>query len=90
MDGFLIKLQSRVDVSTATDLQAELMKGLASGQDVILDCSEVETFGTAAAQLLAAVARSLQTGGRSLKFLNISQAVQGDLETLGLTALAEH
>lgn len=90
MSGLTIKMQSRVDVAAAVDLQAELVKGFSSGQNIVLDCAQMETCGTAAAQLLMAAAHASRSGGQSLKFLNVSQAVQGDLETLGLTSLTEN
>lgn len=87
---FCTKLQSRIDAPAAMGLHTELLEGIATPQDIILDCSAVEMIGAAAAQLLVSVSKTLQVaGGHTLKLQNIPQALRNDFATLGLSAYSE-
>ena len=50
-----VKLSSRLDLSAASDLKTTLVK--ASGNDVVLDFSEVKVLGSLCLQVIIAASR---------------------------------
>lgn len=78
-------IPARADIAAASAMHGQWLEHVsANGTDLCIDCSHVEFLGAAAAQLLVATSKMLQSSGRSLKFQNVSQAFHSDLVMLGL------
>lgn len=80
------KLDGKLDMDAAIALHADLLKDLEAGQDVDIDCGTVSMCGAAAAQVLVSLSKTLQFSSHSLTLSRMSDAMRGDLKTLGLGA----
>ena len=73
------KLDYRVIAPLADELKASL------GQDIVLDATGTAQIGAQAVQILIAAAKACHAAHCSLRFVNASVAVEGQLALLGLT-----
>ncbi|GEM_PF-4959875 len=84
-----IVLQPRVDIASVSFLRDEWLLLVGSSKknivkDVIIDGSQVESFSTAAAQLVLSFANMLRVSGGSLKMVNLSSVLLAVFSSLGL------
>lgn len=82
-----LTLPARMDLSAATDLLSELKTKNLSGE-VTLDAVDVTHFGSLCVQIVMSAARSCHAAGGTLSFANVSDAVEAQLDCMGLTSEA--
>lgn len=81
-DAFFLKLDASCTLRDTADLQFSLVA--ASGDPVVVDGSAVERVDTAGLQLLVALVRRQQQGGRRLEWKAVSPELMKCGERLGL------
>lgn len=77
-------IPARADIAAVTVMHGQWLEHISAGKELCIDCSHVEFIGAAAAQLLVATSKMLQSSGRAMKLQNVSQAFHSDLMMLGL------
>ena len=79
-----IKLPPRLDLAAAQKLLGDVSEADLS-QTVELDASDVDHLGTLCVQVLIAAARAAKEAGGKLSISNLSERVESQLETMGLS-----
>ena len=85
-DGFSLRLTGEVDISNAIQLEQELIPALASGGDIVLDCSGLTFMDSTGFRVLIDAAKWLEGSGR-LVLLSPSSLISRSLELLGVDQL---
>ena len=75
----------RVDAATVKDLCDAWRPQILDQAEVEIDCSTLEFFGAAAAQVIVAVEMALCATGGSLVLKNVPEAVRDDFALLGMS-----
>ena len=78
-----LKLSSRLDLSAASDLKTSLVK--VSGNNVILDFSEVKVLGALCLQVIIAASRAAKANDLEFSLINLSERVEDQLRIVGVT-----
>jgi anti-anti-sigma regulatory factor len=76
-----------MDIASAAEFQAVLLKALASKQNVLLDASQVQRADAAALQLLSAFFQDANTQKKSVEWKAPSEAFCRSATLLGLTGM---
>lgn len=76
-------IQGRIDTSTSTELQNEIMKSFQKAKNVVLDFTEVAYISSAGLRALLLGHKTAIAKGGSLKILNISSVVREVFEVTG-------
>lgn len=82
-----LKLQARMDLAAAQKLVSDLSEADLS-KPLTLDASDVEHLGALCVQAIIAAARGASSSGGSFKIENISERVETQLATMGLSGEA--
>ena len=81
-----VLLPAVVDLSQASELVAQLQRGLASGCEMTIDGSAVRRISSPCLEVLVAGMNAFaKTGGPSMRIVNPSAAFLETVTTLGLT-----
>ena len=85
-DETVVRLAENLDISSVSELKAELTSALDLGSPVVLDPSAVERADTASLQLLLAFLREATRSSVAVRVLRGSEAFHEAAQTLGLEA----
>lgn len=82
-----LKLPARLDLAASQKLVAE-MSGADLAQPMTLDAADVDHLGALCAQAIIAASRAAQDAGGKIVIENMSERVEGQLATMGLSSEA--
>jgi len=81
-----IKFQSQLGIQQVSDLKTELESAVSTGEDVLLNASEVASIDTAGLQLLVAFVQHAALKKCTLEWQSPSDAFIETAELMGLSA----
>ncbi|MHC3126374.1 chemotaxis protein CheX [Brevundimonas sp. GN22] len=84
-DSAIVSLPAVIDLRTVEQLKADLMAQ--RGHPVALDASSVERVGGLGVQLLLSAIKTWQADGKSLTFINVSNAMNEQWLSFGSSPL---
>lgn len=82
-----LKLPARLDLAASQKLVADL-SGSDFAQKITIDASDVSHFGALCAQAIIAASRAAKEAGGSVVIENLSERVEAQLSTMGLSGQA--
>jgi anti-anti-sigma factor len=81
-----LELRGDVNVFLASQLHEEAVRLAESGQDVLVDCEQVESVDASALQILVALQEALAAHGRTVQFRGGSEQWIRTIRSTGLSS----
>lgn len=76
-------LRGRLTVADAGEFHRAAVALASAGQDVTVDCAEVERLDASALQILLALWREVERGGHHCDIVNVGEALRTDFRLTG-------